>query len=389
MSDKKLAVLGLVAAVMVVLAVAISAMSNRVKKTTQVERPLIQGLDTKVIARIELGAGEKHANLILQGKQFVLADMDNYPALTSKVNELIGNCLDIKVAEMVTDNPENHADLEVDIDIKGKEDRVTKNIVRFYDKDDKLITGLIIGKRDPQAGGSYVRQISDDNKVSNQVYVSPNVKWLQMTGLNYAEKKLFMVDKENIARVTVSHGQRSYTIKSDQEGNAALENIPEGKQAKGTEYNSVFSAATRLEMAGVQQESAETKNLDFNITYVVELKDSTICTFKMAQEGDKTYAVCQSSFGDMKGLQEIQKKINQTMSTGQQTESDEKIEENDAKIKAYQASGDFTKKHTGWVYEIPSWQAGNLTKKLDELIEDVPVEEKPKAGADAGEAKPE
>ena len=42
----------------------------------------------------------------------------------------------------------------------------------------------------------------------------------------------------------------------------------------------------------------------------------------------------------------------------------------------------FNKKHQGWVYEVPSYKAGNLVKPLPSLLEDAPEPEKESEPAD-------
>ncbi len=74
---------------------------------------LIQGLDPDQVARITIGKPGQEVILNRRGANFVVANLDNYPALTSEINKLITTCLDIQTAELYTDNPENHKDLGV------------------------------------------------------------------------------------------------------------------------------------------------------------------------------------------------------------------------------------------------------------------------------------
>ena len=95
MSNRKLIVLGIIAIFMIIWAVVQSRISDRPR--VELDRPvyLIQGLDPDDIGSIVLGTTDNAVTLKRQRGYFVVADKDNYPAVTSKVNELITKCLDI------------------------------------------------------------------------------------------------------------------------------------------------------------------------------------------------------------------------------------------------------------------------------------------------------
>ena len=335
---------------MVLLAVLQSHLGNRSTETTDLKAPLIQGLDTNTISAIELGSSGQEVTLKRTPDGFVVANKENYPAVYSKINNLITSCVDIEVRDLITKNPQNHEDLEVT-------ESKSKNVVKFLDKDDKLITGVVIGKRNEQ-GQTFVRRIGSD-----EVYLSDNPGWLQMSATSYIDKDIYKVDKEKIARVTVSSPGESYTIKRGPDNKIVLDNIPAGKKVKGTDYESVFTAITNLTAADVQK---ETQDLKFDMTYICKLKDSTICTFKLAKKGTKTYAKCNAQFTDT-GKIVISKE-----------ESKEELEKKEAKLLARDEAAKFTQKHKGWVYEIASWQSDNMTKKLSDLLEEIKKEEAPK-----------
>ena len=363
MSDRKLMVLGSVAAVMVIWAVFQSKMANRTSSPDKVDVQFFQGLSTDKIATITLGQAEKTVTLKRQGKIFAVEDKDNYPALTAKINNLLATLLDVRIKSLITSNPANHLDLEVT-------EEKAQHVVRFLDESGELITGIIVGKKDNQAGGSYVRQVSLNEEISNKVYVASDVPWLQGSAMTYIDKEIFKVEKSDIVRVTVTSPEGSYSIKADEVGNIALEAIPEGKKVKGTDYEQVFTAVTNLEFADVQKESEKTAGLDFNRKYICELKDSTVATFQLAVKDDKTYAKCMAEFTD------------NTLPTKSQIEnaSEEELKDHEAKLLARDAAKEFTQKHSGWIYEIVDNKADNLTKSLSELLEDLepeqPAEEK-------------
>jgi hypothetical protein len=55
---------------------------------------------------------------------------------------------------------------------------------------------------------------------------------------------------------------------------------------------------------------------------------------------------------------------------GGEVESEEELKKKEAKLLARDNAAEFTAKHNGWLYEIAEWKAKNLTKKLEDLLED-------------------
>ncbi len=391
MSDQTLTKLAVIALIMAVVAFGVNFYVNKpVDSGRMEETPLIQGLDTTQIASIELGDPSSDTNepikLVSQGKNtFVLASKYNYPCKIEKINNLLADCLDLKVNQLVTSNPANHEKLGVaEIDPANKPDensdkKLPRNVVKFFDKDGNLITGVIVGERTSQ-GGSYVRRLSKDEADSKKVYLAETTPWLQMSALSYVEKKLFLVEKKDIEKVEVERPDGNYTIVADGD-KTVLQSIPEGKRAKGTDYERVFTAVNSLEMNDLMPASEAPADLKFDSKYICTLKDKTIATFELGVKDDKLYVKCSSKYTGEKV----------TINPNKQ-DSEEELKEKEARLNTMQASDDFAKKHRDWVYEVVSWQKDNLTKKFADLVEDIPAPEKAEgseAGAPAGEVKVE
>jgi len=369
MSNKKLTILGIAAAVMMVLAVVTSKFTSRTATSQAAGAMLIQGLNTAGIHSIVLGHGDETVTLKKQDKTFVVTNKDNYPAMTAKINDLIASVLDIRTTELITGNAANHDELEVT-------EEKTQQVVRFLDDKDELITGVIIGKR-TETGGTCVRRLAADQAASDKVYLSDNATQLQSLAMDYIDKEIFKVTKDDIARVTVTGPQDAYTITADEDGAMTLQNVPEDKKVKTSIQKQVFTAVTNLQFEDVQKESDKTAELKFDRTYVCELKDSTVCTFQLAQKDDETYMKCSAEFTDTSQVIKEQK-----------VESEEALKEKEAKLLAQEAAAEFAQKHIGWVYKIDSYKAANMTKKLADLLEDkekTPAEDEAKPSPDKKE----
>ncbi len=355
MSNRKLTILGLIALLTVIWAIAQSKIANRPKSHVTVPRYLIQGLDPDQIAGIVIGTGQDQVILNRRKQTFVVASKDDYPALSGEINELISNCLDSQPTEFYTDDPLNHKDLEV-----NEED--ARYVVKFYDKDSALITGIVVGKLKEKGRGTYIRRVDD-----NSVYVSPKTPWIKKRALDYVAQELTSVKHEDIESVTVASPNEIYTLDSFDDGKTAfITGLPEGKKLKTSIANKVLTALTNLRFDDVKKLSADDKDLAFDSRYACRLRDSTVYTIKIAKHDNKTYAVCTAEFTDKTPITKTQGQV----------ESEEQLREKEARLLARDNAENFAEKHAGWLYEIPTYRADNLTKKLAELLEDIP---KPKA----------
>jgi hypothetical protein len=345
MSNRKLTILGTVAVLMVIWAVAQSHISNR--PSTAMEGPayFIQGLDPADIDSIVLGSGEDTVTLKRQQGTFVVVNKDNYPAKVSEINNLITKCQEIQTSQFITDNPANHEDL-------GLTEEKANATIKFFKSDSSLLTGVIGGNTKELGQGTYVRLATSDS-----VYVAPSMPWISDSAMNYIEQELILVKRDDIVSVTVSSPNEQYTLKTTEDGkDVILENIPAGKKFKDSEGDSIFTALTSLRCDDVMKNPG---NLKFDREYICTLKDSTVYALKIAKKDDKTYITCEADYTDKTP---VIKDSN--------VESEEELKKKEAKLLAQEGVLNFTAKHKGWVYEISDWKAKNLTKELSELIED-------------------
>ena len=187
-----------------------------------------------------------------------------------------------------------------------------------------------------------------------------------MSGLDYIDKRLTSAEEDRIKSVKVTYQGGGYTLtKKDDSEDILLEGgIPEGKQFKGGDYKQVFTALGDLQFTDVQKAS-KAEDLEFDSTYTCTLADSTVYTLRIGDKDDKTFIEIDAEFTGNKSVS----------ITPDGSESDEELKEKEARLVAITEAMKFRSRHTGWVYEITSFKADNLKKKLDDLIEDIPEEE--------------
>jgi len=353
MSNKKLAILGVIAVCMVIWAVVQSKISNKSLTAPSGPTYLIQGLNPDDIGNIVLGTGENEVTLKRQSGRFVVADKDNYPAETKQINDLLTKCLDIKTSQFITDNRENHEAL-------GLIEKEARNVVKFLKPDSSMLTGVIVGKSKEEGQGSYIRLANSD-----EVYVATETPWIRSKAIDYINQELVSAERENIESITVNIPDGGYTLKRKENSeDLLLENIPADKKLKDSDSKSVFNALTDLKFTDVKKKSSASDELTFDKQYVCRLADSTVYIVSIAQKDEKTYITCQSEFTDTTPVPRPT-----------QDESEEELKKKEAKFLARDSAKEFTAKHKDWIYEIADWKAKNLTKKLSDLLEDKPKTE--------------
>jgi hypothetical protein len=345
MSDRKLVILGIVAALVVMWAVVQYRVSIGRRKGSETPVYLIQGLDPADIGSIVLGWGEGAVTLKREGERFVVVNKDNYPAEAKGINNLLSRCLEVRVSELYTDNPANHEEL-------GVTEQKARSVVKLFRPDSKLITGIIVGKDRELGEGNYVR-LAD----SNSVYVAQNVPSFGGRAIDYIGQELVSVKREDINSVTVKLSGGEYTLKAGEDGKTvALENMPEGRRLKSSDSETVFAGLTTLRFDDVKKNPGD---LTFDKQFVCRVKDSTVYTVKIAQKDGKTYINCGAEFTDTSPV--VKEK---------EVESEEQLKKKEAKLLARDKAKEFAARHQGWVYEIPDWKAKQMTKPLSELLED-------------------
>ena len=355
MSNLKLGILALVAAVMVMWAIVQSRWSNRSRVEPSGQTYLIQGLDPGEITRIEVGHGDDATKIVRQEGRFVVADKANYPADPKQLNDLITKCLDIKTTELYTDNAKNHEDLEVT-------DAKAKNVIKLFKADDSLLAGVLVGKSVETGQGTYVRLASAD-----PVYLAESTPYFRSTALEYVNQEIVSVQQEDVNAVTVTTSEGTYTLRGEKDGDGVvLDNLPAGRTLKESDAKSVFNALTSLRFDDVNTPAA-VAGLSFDQQYVCRLDNTTTYTLKMAQKGEKTYLMCDAVYADTTPV---------TKKPGQ-VESEEELKKKEAKLQAQEAAQKFTRRHKGWVYEVPDWKANYLTMAQADLLEEKEAEVQP------------
>lgn len=355
MNNKKLAVLGIAAVLSAAAAIWVNRMGQSVQTSNLTNSPLIGGLDVEAVASIQV-IGEKGADkatLKRSEGRFVVVEKENYPASNPKVNDLINACVDMRTAELRSDDPAFHEDL-------GVTDQKAKYKITFADSQDKPIVSLLVSNPPVENKQEVFARLESDNKT----YLVLESPYIQTKPLDYIDGLLTQTETAQITEAVLTDPNgTSYTLKAGEGGAITLSDMPAGKQFKGSDYRQVFGALSGLRFDDVAAASDAYKDLKFSSKYVCTLKDSTVYTLELAKKDGKNFMKMTAEFTD---------KTPVTIEKGG-SESEEVLKAKEAKLLASDAASAFAKKHAGWLYILPDSKFTELTKAKGDLLEDIPA----------------
>lgn len=362
MNQKTFNVLGIAAAVMVVLAILIGSQSQNAQFDESAVRDLVRGLETASIASIKVTNGEDSVELTRSGKAFLVSSRLNYPAETKEISGLIDTVTRIRTSGVVTDDPADHADLGFAAGSEGLQ------TVEFFDADGKRLVGVeavqVPDAGGPPGGGGFRVRLSGEPRV----YTTGEYLQIRAKATDYVDTSLTQLERDDIAKVSVNIGSDAYTIVDPEDGDPALREVPEGKKAKDSEVTRVLTAAQSLTFTEFMPAS-EATGFTFDSVFVTEVRPGLEYTFELAEQApdpDSDEGAAAKFY--------VRGRARYTGPTGQITikEDDpkEELEKKEAILLARDAAAAFNETHSGWVYEVASWKANPMRKPLADLVED-------------------
>lgn len=236
MKTKQLLILG---AIFVVLVVVVLLFENpfgqsEYEKKVETATPLFPNFDKEQIAKIEIIATGETTTLSKQDSNWVVASMNNYPADSEGITELLSKVAEFKNTQRVSNNPEKQAEFEVDS--TGVE-------AKLMDTNDKLLAHLFVGKTTPGFLSSYVRAAD-----ANDVYVAQG--YLQSVfdkgERTWKDRTIFDFNKGIVTQLNISSSEETVELRLDAEGTWQMLK-PIASAAKQTEVDSLLTTLSGLD----------------------------------------------------------------------------------------------------------------------------------------------
>lgn len=349
MTNRSLAIVAVVAAVMLVVTTCIYSPRKPATGGLVKGSLLIQGLDPEKIGGIEITKGDDTVTLSADGEGgFTVKEKDDYRASVKKINDALIEWLDIACTAEVTTSAKNHAELGV------TEDADDAVVVTIKNTDGADLVGFVKGKSPEKGSGAYVRRLGDDT-----VYVCDSALYINSDPMDYIDKGLFSVKKEDVEKIVVKTGEDNYTLIRGDDGELALESVPEGKQAKDSEVKEAANALSSVNATDVMPVGSI--EVEWNSLYECRLTSGLVYTVKLAEK-DGDFYLQLAAEGPGVGRVTITK-----------TESEEELKKKETLLLAADTAKTFAQRHAGWAYKTSEWTAKKMKKPLDELVEDIPA----------------
>ncbi|MDE0400485.1 MAG: DUF4340 domain-containing protein [Candidatus Poribacteria bacterium] len=278
MKTKQLLILG---GVLVVLAIVVLVFENpfgksEYEKKVETAIPLFPNFDKEQVAKIEIIAMDGTTTLSKQEGAWIVASMDNYPADSEGIAELLTKVGEFKNTQRVSSNPEKQAEFEVDS--TGVE-------AKLMDVNDKVLAHLFVGKITPGFLSSYVRAAD-----ANDVYVAQgNLQSVFNKGTRtWKDRTIFEFNKGIVTELNISSPEETVELRLDADGIWQMLK-PEAAAANTTEVDNLLTTLSGLDtddFADAQDDLAEYGLETPQSVISAALNDGTTATLYIGNEAE-------------------------------------------------------------------------------------------------------
>ena len=276
MKTKQLLILGVI---FVILAIVVIVTENpfgksEYEKKIETSAPLFPSFDKEQVVKIEITATGETTMLLKQNGGWVVISMDNYPADSEGVTELLSKVAEFKNTQRVSNNPEKQSEFEVDS--TGVE-------AKLMDVNDKVLAHLFVGKTTPGFLSSYVRPAD-----SNEVYVAQG--YLQSVfdkgTRTWKDRTIFNFNKGIVTQLNIISPEETVELRLDAEGAWQMLK-PVAAVAKTTEVDALLTTYSELDtddFAEATDDLAEYGLGTPQSTISAVLNDGTTATLHVGKE---------------------------------------------------------------------------------------------------------
>lgn len=227
------------------------------EKKIETAMPLFPDFDKEQVAKIEIIAPDGTTTLAKQNGEWGVASMDNYPADSDGVAQLLTKVTELKNTQRVSNNPEKQSEFEVDS--TGVE-------AKLMDANDKLLAHLFVGKITPGFLSSYVR-VAD----SNDVYVAQgSLQSVFNKGTRtWKDRTIFDFNKGTTTELNISSPDETVELRLDENGAWQMLK-PIAATANTTEVDNLLTT-----LSGLNTDDFAAANDDLAV-YGLDVPQSTI-----------------------------------------------------------------------------------------------------------------
>ncbi len=305
----------------------------------------IKGLDISKVQKITLAVkGKEKIALVRDGARFLLENHHKYPASTDRVNELIYKMASIQISEKISSGVSKDELKKYSLD---KENCSYK--LELYDSEGKKTLSFFVGKHQKNRGNFFFKENSDE------IYLSKNRLWLQVSYKDYIDRNLVKIDASKIDKIDLTFDRKIELANRD--GDYLLVS-PKRKEFKADKVKSYFNTFNLLRFDDFYKYDDQLINgLKFKKTVKIQLKSKLIYLLSFAKKKDRYYVKA------MAKVDEVPSKISISKDDGK-----EKLQSIEDIVKAQGEAQKFTLSRGEWVYQIDKATYEKIDKKLSEFL---------------------
>ena len=328
------------------------------------------------IAKLVMRDSKTTVTLERKGGEWVVADYYDYPAQFTMVSDSLKKLYDMTIGQVVRVRPESLGRLQLEHpDNTAAPDDQKGTLVAAFLEDGQTVATCIVGKdkmKDVDESNPYQFMAQKDGQYvcipgENKVYLVNQVLNLEKQPLNWIDRRIFSVTKDQISELTVTlPAGETYTISHT---NATepfiLADMSADQQLKSSDVDSLATSLGYFTISSVVDPSIAATTIVMNSTWTITGKtfDGTVYTVSLS-ETNSPVAYMQV------GVEFQQPDFGLTVTNEKQrVVLEEKGYEIQDKAKL------LNNKISPWLYTIPDYKANQMRKSLESLLEPVKKEE--------------
>ena len=240
---------------------------------------LFPDFNREMVTKVEIIAKGETTTLTKHGESWVVTTMEDYPADSEGIDELLTKVEEFTNANLVSDNPKNQAEFEVNS--SGVE-------AKLMDADDKLLAHLFVGKNTPGFLSSYVRVADSNNVYVGQGYLQSVFDKGTRT---WKDRTIFDFNKGIVTQVDITSAEETVELRLDAENKWQMLQ-PTASNVKQTEMDNLLTTFSQLTTDDFAEEKELSEyGLDAPISSIsASLNDGRTATLIVGkEEGGKHY----------------------------------------------------------------------------------------------------
>ena len=352
----------------IVVVVAIISTQRQIPTTSRQKTILFPDFKAVInnVQEVSIKQGKETLTVVNESGKWKIRKADGYPALFSKIKQTAVAVSEMKVISKKTENPELYPKLGVE---EPTADDAKSSLLTLSDSAGKPLVSLIVGKNRLSSAASdshglYVRLPGKKQALLVETNLKASVKVA-----DWIDRDLVNISPDRISTINIDHGGNqdvSFRRVKDKK-DLVLENIPNGKRAR-SDYT-LNRMEGILENVRIDNVTADTKIRfpDSAVTTSVTTTDGLSAVITSAALEDKHYAKFTFQYTAPANPEK-------ESAAGNKTDEDKEKAKTDSKktIDAASQAAELSAKTVGWVYQIPAYKYDTFTRKLNDLVEDIP-----------------